>query len=270
MKRLARYLMGVLPYFVAEAIQIVFVSIAMFGYSFIMEFNAGYELLRDYQDEVAYFISVLGVAICGVVFFFWYQFEIHGEERGNLKQVFQVKNMILFALLGIGIQLFMTGIMRLVRPYFTDTFENYGQTMENLTSGNTFIVILLLVVIAPITEELIFRGVILLKTRREIVFLGANILQSILFGIYHMNIVQGIYAALIGFILGIIVKRYQTIVAPVLLHMLINASSLLTVFFPAGTLSYLIMTIMGGILVIITLYVINPLRKADIITDTMK
>lgn len=262
--------MGVLPYFVAEAIQIVFVSIAMLGYSFIMEFSKGYELLRNYQEEVVYSISVLGVAVCGVVFFFWYQFEVRGEERGSLKQVFQVKIIMLFTLLGIGIQFFMTGIMRLVRPYFADTFENYGQTVESLTSGNAFTVILLLVVIAPITEELIFRGVILLKTRREIVFLGANILQSILFGIYHMNIIQGIYAALIGFVLGIIVNRYQTITASILLHMLINASSFLTVFFPTGTVSYLIMTAVGGILVFISLYVIKPSRKADIMIDTME
>lgn len=47
------------------------------------------------------------------------------------------------------------------------------------------------VILAPVVEELVFRGLTLRLLRRSgFSFLVANIIQAVLFGCYHMNLVQ--------------------------------------------------------------------------------
>lgn len=77
-------------------------------------------------------------------------------------------------------------------------------------------------------------------------FLGANILQALFFGIYHGNIIQGIYATIIGFLLGLLYRRFNSIYASILLHMMINTSIVLVMLFPGSTTSYVVMTVIGA------------------------
>jgi membrane protease YdiL (CAAX protease family) len=210
------------------------------------------------SQNVVYLISVLAVIVCGIVFYFWYRIEIRGEIRGNIRTIIDGKNILLFILLGIGCQFLLSGIMSLIQPIFHQLFDSYSDQMERLTSGSGIIVLILLIFAAPIAEELVFRGVILHKTSREIPFLGANILQAMLFGIYHWNIIQGIYAAMIGLLLGWVYHKYKTILAPILLHMLINASSLLTILVEDTVIGYVLMTLLGVVFVTGALIKMKP------------
>ncbi|MDD3174102.1 MAG: type II CAAX endopeptidase family protein, partial [Herbinix sp.] len=197
------------------------------------------------SQDILYLISVIGVVICGIVFFFWYQYEIKGEIRGSLRSVFTGKHFTLLIFMGIGCQFFVSGSMSIIQQFFKELFADYAKQVEMLTSGNDIVVLLLLIIIAPVTEELIFRGVILHKTSRYIPFMGANILQAILFGLYHQNIIQGIYAAIIAFLLGFVYYKFKTIFASMLLHMIVNASSLLLVIFPQNYFYYCILILVG-------------------------
>jgi len=105
---------------------------------------------------------------------------------------------------------------------------------------------------------LIFRAVILGRAKRLYGFKYANILQAILFGVYHGNLVQGIYAALIGLILGAVSFRFQTVYASIALHMIINASSLLMALIPDKLISYIAVTISGAILMVASMNMIMP------------
>lgn len=77
------------------------------------------------------------------------------------------------------------------------------------------------VLLGPIMEELLFRGVIL-KTFSKYGKIIAIMASSILFGIFHGNIVQGIYAFSVGIILAYVALEYS-IKWSILLHMLNNA-----------------------------------------------
>jgi membrane protease YdiL (CAAX protease family) len=248
-----KYFEGVVPFFAMIVIQTFIV------YSLNIYYTAYTQAIsEEVSQNIIYLISILGVFASGIVFFFWYRQEIRREVRGNLRDLFAWKNIILFVFLGIGCQYFFSGFMSLIQPLFVKIFDDYSQQVDRLTSGNGILVLLLAIIVAPIAEELVFRGVILHKTLRVMPFLGANLLQALLFGIYHWNFVQGVYAALIGFLLGLIYYKFKTIVAPIILHMLINASAFLAMLFPNTTSSYLIMTVVGGIFIFITILLIKP------------
>lgn len=283
MNRLIRYFAGILPFFAAEAIQLIVIIILNMLYSVFLGFKIGVQigmgkvsdkgtftqqLTESMSQDMLYLFSVFAVIVCGVVFFFWYRIEVRGEVRGDKKLLFTPKNMTFFLLLGLGCQLFFSGIMGLLQPVFIKIFEDYAKTLEGLVSGNGIIVLLLLIFVAPIAEELIFRGMILHKTSRVIPFVGANILQALLFGIYHWNIVQGIYATLMGLLLGLVYHKFRTIYAPILLHMVINASALLVALVPDFMLAEVLLVISGillltGVLMKLRPFVFQPVSMIE-------
>lgn len=275
MKKFKAILFGILIFLIAEAIQIVTSGVMVIVYGMVIVFKVikeqGSEILSDMDSymeaiqgamsgDIVYLITAIGISACGIVFYFWYKKEIKGEARGKLHNLINVKHIFLFVMLGIGCQFFISGVLSIVQQFFTELFSKYAQQLETLTDGNDFVVLVLLVIIAPITEELIFRGMILHKANKEMTFWAANLFQAVMFGIYHLNIIQGIYAALLGILLGLVYRKFRTIFAPIFLHMIVNASSYLIMFVPDKTLSIYIITGGGAILIATALYFIKTSR----------
>lgn len=65
------------------------------------------------------------------------------------------------------------------------------------------------VILGPVCEELVFRGVTMRLVRRALPFWAANLMQAVLFGIFHMNWIQGIYAFVLGLVLGWICEKEE-------------------------------------------------------------
>ena len=90
-------------------------------------------------------------------------------------------------------------------------------------------------VLGPLAEEVIFRGVtfhrifLVCKERHEEkkAFLLAAGLSSLLFGLYHGNAVQGLYAALMGFAFCLFLALGRNLAAVAVLHGAVNVMTLL-------------------------------------------
>lgn len=103
------------------------------------------------------------------------------------------------------------------------------------------------------------------------IFHTVNVIQAILFGLYHGNIVQGIYAFMLGLMLGIIYKYGGGILSSIVVHMIINASGVyLTPILPSN-IAPAIMCIIGtavlAVCVLLVLYIVRTL--ADNQTETV-
>ena len=78
-------------------------------------------------------------------------------------------------------------------------------------------------ILPPIVEETIFRGLILKYLQRAgAAFLVANLIQAVCFGIYHGNIVQGIYTFVIGLFFGYVAWRYDSLIPGMFMHFVYN------------------------------------------------
>lgn len=87
----------------------------------------------------------------------------------------------------------------------------------------------LLVLMAPITEELMFRGVFLHGLVRNYGPTKGIVVTSICFGIFHLIPWQALGATLIGILLGIVVLRTGSVFAGMALHAMWNLLPLLTI-----------------------------------------
>jgi len=101
-------------------------------------------------------------------------------------------------------------------------FPGYEDTAEILYSAGFPVELIILGIIVPIAEELIFRGVVYGRMLRFMSVKGAVFWSSLFFGIWHGNVSQGIYAFLLGILMSYVLERYKTILAPVLFHMFAN------------------------------------------------
>lgn len=84
-----------------------------------------------------------------------------------------------------------------------------------------WLVILVVVVIGPIFEELIFRKLLFDRLSRYGTKLTI-VVTSIAFGLFHGNLYQLFYAAALGLVLGFIYAKTRNLIYPIAMHILIN------------------------------------------------
>ena len=106
-------------------------------------------------------------------------------------------------------------------------FDSYNKVAELLFNGSFFLSLLAVGIVGPIFEELLFRGLVFGELRKLMPVRIAIFVQAILFGVYHMNVIQGTYAFLIGILLGFVYYRSRSIYSPVIVHITINSSSVI-------------------------------------------
>lgn len=98
----------------------------------------------------------------------------------------------------------------------------YQETAESIYSTSFPVQIICVGVIIPVMEEFMFRGLIFKRMRTTGSATRAIILSAIIFGLYHGNAVQFVYATLCGVLLAYLYEKYGSLKAPILAHILMN------------------------------------------------
>lgn len=88
--------------------------------------------------------------------------------------------------------------------------------------GRGFWALLTLVVMAPLFEEVIFRGVVLESTRARYGVPAAWLISALVFGIAHVHPAVAVNALVMGLVLGFIYIRSDSLWATVILHAINN------------------------------------------------
>ena len=78
-------------------------------------------------------------------------------------------------------------------------------------------------IITPLAEELIFRGVVYNELKKSYKLSMAMLVTSLLFGLYHMNPIQGTYGFIMGLLIVYLYEYFGSFLWPVLVHMLANS-----------------------------------------------
>jgi membrane protease YdiL (CAAX protease family) len=97
-----------------------------------------------------------------------------------------------------------------------------------------------LIVVAPCVEELAFRGALL----RHLAPHGANfaiVTQALIFGLFHGNVQQGLFAFAIGLVLGYVALRFS-LKWSLLLHMVNNAFAVAMLVSPVVSIALVVLS----------------------------
>lgn len=118
------------------------------------------------------------------------------------------------AVLGLNLLLELIGI--------TNKSVAYQRVREDQYAAYFLLGIICYGVIAPIAEELLFRGIFYNYMRRFLNIKMAIFLSAAVFGVYHMNIVQGVYALCMGCLIAYSYEYFGNFLAPVCIHIAAN------------------------------------------------
>ncbi len=233
MKKIGRFISCILPVVYALIIQVVTSFIVLFAYG-VMKGIALAEQGETDTIKIAkkvseaipqniYFTSVaIAAVICILIFGIWYNRRFGNENTLRIKKVFTAKNITYILLLGLGLQVAITLILSTVVAIKPEWVKEYLELLTPFLEENSILTLCYMLLIAPISEEIIFRGVIFEKSKKNMPLFLANILQALLFGIFHMNLVQGIYTFALGIVLGIVCIKCRSLYAAMLLHIVFN------------------------------------------------
>lgn len=237
---------------------------------FIMNSDFKQPMNQAYMTLFQYLIYIL-------VFGIWYykafckDANIFGSNEFNsfanyVKDKLLTIKSIFIIIAGYMAQLFVDGILTLAQPHFQSSFDNYGKMVDSITGAkSSFVMIFAVILVAPIGEELLFRGLVQsygLKNFAPVLAIG---LQGLIFGLYHGNVIQGIYAFFMGVVLGIVTYKLGSIIPAILLHVSINASLLLVPeILYIGTGRTIATTIVTGAIFVVMIWLVVRKKNKDI------
>ena len=231
MKKVGYFFSAFLPIIIATAVQFI-ASIFLMGctiFAFLIRtpqnsspIESLYDLMlnADYSTIIMILYSILCISIFGL----WYYHSLGGEYLPKISRTFSVAQIAGVAILVPGMQFFSSYLVGLVSMAFPQWLQQYEDLLKTagLDSSITLPMLLYSVLLAPVCEELIFRGTTMHLARRALPFWLANTMQALLFGLFHMNWIQGIYAFALGLVLGYVCEKGGSIYYSILLHILFN------------------------------------------------
>lgn len=146
---------------------------------------------------------------------------------------------------GLVINTFLTAVTTLITKLFSaggTTIPTADFSVDSPNAKAIILTILYLVVVAPISEEIVFRGLIL-KALSPFGKKNAILLSAVLFALMHKNIPQAVGAFAIGIIFAIVDTKANSIVPSIIMHSLNNMLPCLmninsSVKSPAITIAY--------------------------------
>ena len=181
------------------------------------------------------FVSMLSAFMAAVWSGYWYWRSDWRKRDFSYRNALQLRQLIALISVAVGGCVFISITLTIWQTIFPGEFQQYSNVMSNFSTSSPWLTYCYVLLIGPISEELIFRGAILDRLYLAFPFWAANLLQALLFGIYHMNLVQGIYAFVLGAVLGLVRVSVGTIFASIGTHIIFNATSyVLQLVFSSG------------------------------------
>lgn len=279
--------LGVCALVAAICVQLVCSMVVMFFYCIAQGFKmaaAGIsqaDIMAEMMNSVGQITGIVMV-VAGVLLLFvfvpWYYFGCGRPKisRELVGRTFAPRTLAVVAVIAVGLNYGINCLMLSVNIAAPQALEKYNQLMEAAGLGVSPWANAAAVILAPLGEELIFRGVVFYYACRAVsgmknatmAFWFANIFQALLFGLYHMNVVQGIYAFFIALALGYLCQRYRSVIPGMLAHLVFNGMStlfdgVLYAWIPEESLLWCSVIGVTGIAVVAAVMALNGLPMTE-------
>ena len=132
--------------------------------------------------------------------------------------------------------------------------EGFQEANQSFFAGTVVFELLGSCLVIPLAEELLYRGVV---ERRLSLLCGsapAIVLSAVIFGVMHWNVVQFLYAGILGLLLAWLLERTGFLYAPVLAH--IGANVMAVVRSETGWLDFAYQPTAAGVAVTVLLFAV--------------
>lgn len=94
---------------------------------------------------------------------------------------------------------------------FSKSVEIMNKSNEGMSGGNPTGIFLLAVILTPIFEEVVFRGIVFCAVEKVTNTFGAISITAIIFGVFYMNLAQLVFTMIMGIVAAIVYMKTRNI-----------------------------------------------------------
>lgn len=235
---LGAQLLVMLPVVVAAAVQ-----------SALENWEAAEQLSGVLYESAMLFTAVSGLLAIGVILLFY---SIRRKKLGDALWLRRVEGpgLLSGAVLAPALYLAVTVAMMALPEAWLDSYAEASSGV----SGGGVIGIVAVVLVAPVVEEFIFRGLIMTRLAQAMPGWLAAALSAAIFGLCHGHPVWFAYTFVLGVLFGLMDLRLGSIWPSILAHMVFNGVGQILDLLPEDDV-----VIMGAYLVLVAAAVVLPI-----------
>lgn len=214
-------------------------------------------------------LTILATGISLIVAALWYK-KVYCKGYGikdlktSCKRIFTPSVIIGIVMAAICL-FYLSNFLVIIIGYISpEAMKQYTEIIEKSQFAEAnWEIIMVTVILAPVNEECIMRGIIFCNLKKHMSSVYAIVISAVFFGIFHLNIVQGIYAAVLGLFMAYLANKYQSILASLLFHAVFNATNYIMLIFPETVQNSKILSFVVPIITGILWYFLECRRKYD-------
>lgn len=182
-------------------------------------------------------LTLITTAVSAViaVFFYWLLWgrkRTQEDKRYFRENVLKLRPIAMISVSAVGLYYLAVIIAAVIGAVSPALMEDYSDMMDMALGGSEALALIAAVILAPINEECIMRGFILRNLRKYFSVPVVIVIQAVMFGIFHMNWVQGIYVLPIGAALGFVAIKSRSVLPCIYMHLFYNLMSFVSGVLP--------------------------------------
>ncbi len=176
------------------------------------------------------------------------------------KEKCKVQTIIYGGLFVLAVGIIAGYLIDLLIYLFPSLSSGYDAVEDMLSSSGFILLFVTTCLLAPVMEEMMCRGLVLNNLLSKKSIWSSIIISALIFGIIHLNLVQGIVGFITGIFLAIVYIKTRNIWTCILGHFLNNLVSVIVV---NTNISSLTANIVNIIIIILCIYPIIKFIKED-------
>lgn len=214
--------------------------------------------IMDKAMEMTFWAGVMTLVI------FWIRFAV--RKKNFLKEVefkkVPVKNLLPVIILAPCVNVVLSMAMSYF-PWPQGWMEAY---MENSSIiDGSLMSWLTAVVMAPLLEEIVFRGLVYTRLKKGMPAIAAAVVASLAFGLCHTGIIWVIYATALGLVMTWIFEKYQSLLANILFHLFFNLMGQILSMIPENMAFVVWILAAAGVVGIV--YGVKQIKKVTVVEE---
>ena len=178
--------------------------------------------------ELLTYIQVCASLAMALVAVIWYYngYVKKAKAAGTYKPItkkIKNANQVLFVLFGtLAVYPLACVLQYLGMTLMPNYAAGVSQALNMALGGSAILGLITAVILAPIGEEVAMRGIIVQRAKTAYSVVGVAIISAVLFGVFHLNLIQGIYVLPMGLFWGYVAYRFNSAVPTIIGHFINN------------------------------------------------
>lgn len=228
---------------------LIFVLLLALSYRFISSFTTtviigmkvldsttrGIEITTDmatsYFSDNSNIIGLVGIS--ANILFIWFMFYAKQVKFNSYIRFKKIDSKLIVRLVCYSLVLQQVSIWANEIVHLFVPLDEYMEEMLTATTSDNLMFTLFVVgILAPLVEEIFFRGIIFTKLKNKIDLKLAILIQAILFSFIHLNPAQYFSCLLLGILAACYYEKCDSMIAPIILHVSFNSIAVIATDMP--------------------------------------